>query len=293
MIHDMDLHTVWLTQLVLGWVITLILFQVMWKATGSAWMGAVLGGLYNLIPGQFLFESNMIAETLSTFLLLGAFAAVIAWHSTSSRSAQLAFVFLAGLLGSLAGLVRPAFFMLSVWFLIFLWFGERGRFKDRVLTCLVYGIPPLLLLGGWLWWMYTTYHVISPDAMGGYHMIQHTGVFFEKVPDEHAALRDVYLRYRDARIAERGAQTNAIWDAIPEMQEVTGLSFYGLSRRINSISHELIREYPGLYMKNVIRGWINFWKAPVYWDPGLVSAPALRGLLSVLALFCCSHPSSW
>jgi len=53
--------------------------------------------------------------------------------------------------------------------------------------------------------------------MTGYHLIQHTGVFFEYVPDKYASLRDTYLRFRDARIAEYGTQTNAIWDAISEM----------------------------------------------------------------------------
>jgi len=284
MLHGMDLQKAWITQLILGWLLSMLLFWLLWKATGCAWAGALLGGLYNLIPGQFFFESNMISETLSAFLVTATFAAVIAWHQSSRRARQLLFAFLAGLLGSLAGLVRPAFFLLSVWFLIFVFFGEKGGFKARIVTSLVYGIPPLLLLGGWLWWMYSTYHVISPDAMGGYHMIQHTGVFFEKAPDQYEVLRDTYLKYRDAQIAERGSQTNAIWDAIPEMREVSGLSFYDLSRELNIISRELIRSYPGLYLRNAARGWINFWKAPVYWNPALMKSSLLEQVFGLLAL---------
>lgn len=284
MLHGLDLQATWVTQLVLGWLISMLLFWAMWKATGSAHAGFFLGMLYNLIPGQYLFESNMISETLSAFLVIATFASVIAWHRSGMRGWQLLFAFLAGLLGSLAGLVRPAFFLLSVWFLVFLWFGKKDSFWKRVGTCVIYGIPPLLLLGGWLWFMYDTYHVISPDAMGGYHMIQHTGVFFEKVPDEDAELRDVYLKYRDAQIAERGSQTNTIWDAIPEMREVSGLSFYDLSRELNRISRDLIRDYPGLYLRNVVKGWVNFWKAPVYWDASLVSSGVLRQVLGAQAL---------
>ncbi|MBN1264774.1 MAG: hypothetical protein JXA25_04725 [Anaerolineales bacterium] len=282
-LHGMDLQKVWITQLILGWALSLLLYWLLWKTTGCAWAGALLGGVYNLIPGQYLFESNMISETLSAFLVIATFTAAVAWHRSRKRRQQLVLVFLAGLLGSLAGLVRPAFFLLSVWFLIFFFFAEPGGLKARIITSLIYGIPPLLLLGGWLGWMYSTYHVISPDAMGGYHMIQHTGVFFEKVPAEHAALRDTYLKYRDAQIAERGSQTNAIWDAIPEMREVSGLSFYDLSRELNSISQDLIREYPGLYLRNVVTGWINFWKAPVYWDAALFSSPLLRKIFGFLA----------
>jgi len=281
MVHGMDLSSAWITQLVLGWGISMLLFWVMWKTSGRAWLGALLGGLYNLIPGQFLFEADMISETLSAFLVVAAFAAVIAWRSSESRFMKLAFAFLAGLTASLAGLVRPAFFLLSVWFLIFLFFTEHESVASRIRTALVYSIPPLVLLGGWLWWMYSTYHVISPDAMGGYHMIQHTGVFFEKVPDEDAALRDTYLKYREIQLSEHGSQTNAIWDAIPEMQEVSGMNFYSLSRELNRISRDLIREYPLLYLRNAVKGWVDFWKAPVYWDAGLMKAP-LRQLFTLL-----------
>lgn len=121
--------------------------------------------------------------------------------------------------------------------------------------------------------------------MTGYHLIQHTGVFFEYVPDKYAALRDTYLKYRDARIAQYGTQTNAIWDAIPEMQQVTGESFYGLSRLVQKISMQLILEHPLLYARNVVEGWYWFWKVPVYWSAEAIQSPILlrlaRGIILV------------
>jgi len=121
--------------------------------------------------------------------------------------------------------------------------------------------------------------------MTGYHLIQHTGVFFEYVPDEYAALRDTYLKFRDARIAEYGTQTNAIWEAIPEMQKATGESFYGLSRLVQKISIQLILEHPLLYARNVALGWSWFWKVPVYWSAAAMDNPMLvtlaRGLILI------------
>ena len=60
------------------------------------------------------------------------------------------------------------------------------------------------------------------------------------MPDEYASLRDTYIKYRDAHIAQFGTQTNAIWDAIPEMSKVSGYSFYALSRVLARISIDLI-----------------------------------------------------
>ena len=121
--------------------------------------------------------------------------------------------------------------------------------------------------------------------MTGYHLIQHTGVFFEYVPDDYAVLRDTYLKFRDARIAEYGTQTNAIWEAIPEMQKATGESFYGLSRLVQKISMQLILEHPLLYARNVVEGWYWFWKVPVYWSVAAIDNPMLvtlaRGLILI------------
>ena len=118
--------------------------------------------------------------------------------------------------------------------------------------------------------------------MGGYSLVQHTGEYFEYLPDEVAPIRDTYIYYRDLHVAERGVQTNAIWDAIPAMSEASGLSFYGLSRELSRLSIQLIREHPGLYFRNVWQGWVGFWKAPVYWQPSAVSSPAARALLTGL-----------
>lgn len=176
---------------------------------------------------------------------------------------------LAGLLGvtsALAGMVRPLFFVLPVWLFLFV-LGLPARAKSqRMARAIAIGIGPVLILGGWLNWVNSTYGMFSPTTMTGYHLVQHTGEYFEYLPDEVAPIRDTYLKYRDERIAERGVQTNAIWDAIPEMTEVSGLSFFGLSAELRRLSLQLIAEHPGLYLGNVIEGWVDFWKAPVYWD---------------------------
>jgi len=113
-------------------------------------------------------------------------------------------------------------------------------------------------------------------VMTGYHLMQHTGVFFEFVPDEEAGIRDTYLRYREAQIARTGTQANTIWEAIPELQQVSGLNFYDLSGKMAEISLDLIREHPDLYLRNALKGWVLFWRAPVYWSPDLLKLGAAK-----------------
>lgn len=284
-----DPRSVWLVQMALGWGISMLLFWLGWKTTGSPYPGFSSGMLYNLIPGQVLFEANLLSETLSAFFVILSLALWVALQRDTRASrpfegkpeaspSQARELLLAGLLGAtsaVAGMVRPLFFLLSAWLFFFVLSEPARVATQRMARAIGFGIGPVLILGGWLNWVSSTYGMFAPTTMGGYHLVQHTGEYFEYLPDEVAPIRDTYLKYRDAQIAERGVQTNAIWDAIPEMSEVSGLSFFELSVELQRLSLRLIVEHPDLYFKNVIEGWIDFWKAPVYWDRGAVAAPWL------------------
>ncbi|MGH2620051.1 MAG: hypothetical protein ACRDHG_05700, partial [Anaerolineales bacterium] len=275
-----DPKLVWLVQLALGWAISMLLFWLGWATTGRVGAGLLAGLLYNLIPGQVLFEANLLSETLTAFLVILSLTLWAALEREARRSPasvngpevawgqdrELALAGLLGVTSALAGMVRPLFFVLPAWLFFFVLSMPAPARTHRMARAIGFGIGPVLILGGWLNWVNSTYGMFSPTTMTGYHLVQHTGEYFEYLPDEVAPIRDTYLKYRDERIAERGVQTNAIWDAIPEMSEASGLSFFGLSAELQRLSLQLIAEHPGLYLGNVIQGWIDFWKAPVYWD---------------------------
>ena len=290
-----DPKLVWLVQMALGWGISMLLFWLGWATTRRVGVGLFSGLLYNLIPGQVLFEANLLSETLTALLVIVSLTLWAALERESQRNqaagereagdragdartageraggggAQDRELVLAGLLGvtsALAGMVRPLFFVLPAWLFFFVLSMPALVRTHRMARAIAFGIGPVLILGGWLNWVNSTYGMFSPTTMTGYHLVQHTGEYFEFLPDEVAPIRDTYLKYRDERIAERGVQTNAIWDAIPEMSEASGLSFFGLSAELQRLSLRLIAEHPGLYLGNVIQGWFDFWKAPVYWD---------------------------
>lgn len=274
---------VWAAQMALGLLISLLLFWMTWKTTANATLAAAVGLAYDLIPGQFLFEANLLTETLTTFLVTLSLAMMVALHQAYAPHRQEALALGAGLVSSLAGLVRPLFYVFPVWLVPFVALSARGWGRRACLGA-AFCLGPLVLLGGWLLYIRQTYHMLSPTTMGGYSLVQHTGNWFEYLPDEYALMRDTYLRYRDARIAERGNQTNAIWDAIPELSEASGLGFYDLSREMQRLSLLLIREHPDLYLRSVVEGWIGFWKAPVYWQPEAMSPPGVRAAFAVWAL---------
>ena len=280
---------VYIVQLMLGFLTTLLLFWIGWRLTQNAWVAGAMGLAHSLNLGQLFFEANLLTETLSTFFLVLAMAGMLL-HLTRRKQTRVWLAAGIGLAASLAALTRPVFIYLPFWLgiiaIVYLahptsetqpsgvttqspintWW--RGIFTRRaLLTGTVLLVPAVLILGSWVWFIHTRYHMWSLSTMTGYHMIQHTGNFFEYLPDDYADLRDTYLEFRQAHIAEYGTQTNTIWEAIPAMQKVSGLTFYDLSRTLSKLSGWLILHHPGLYLSNVIKGWWLFWRAPVYWQP--------------------------
>jgi hypothetical protein len=309
-------HRVWFAQLAMGFVITLLFFYMGWQLTGKGWFGGLAALAYTFNPGQIWFESNLLSETPTAFWVTLSFACIFMWfYHPEKRSIWL--VAGMGICASLSWLTRPLFIYLPFWLLLYMFdpdllsFIFRAAFRrpnspisasaNQVevgdvkhqsihlgipwVKLGIYLLPVVLILGSWVGYIHKNFRLWAMDTMTGYHLVQHTGVFFEYVPDDYAALRDTYLKYRDAHIAQYGTQANTIWEAIPEMQKVSGMGFYGLSRLLTSISVQLILAHPDLYLKNLIQGWWYFWRAPVYWSPDSFRLTAVLPLLSGLNLF--------
>ncbi len=308
---------VWIAQMVLGVLITLLLFYMAWQISSQgqealpterrAWFVALVALAHTLNLGQLFFEANILAENLTTFWVIAALAAwVYGFYHRGRQRLWLAVA--AGFASGLAAITRPLFIILPAWLGLctFLFWHDQSMalglhsFKNQLVgalalvgnlikktwgAVLLIAIPSALVVGSYVYYIHARFGEWNLTVMTGYHMIQNTGTFFEYVPDQYAALRDTYIKYRDQHIAQNGTQTNTIWDAIPEMQKVSGLGFTDLSTRLAQISVQLIKAHPGLYLRNVLQGWWLFWRAPVYWSADSLRYPALAPLVRYAVLF--------
>jgi hypothetical protein len=289
-------QAVYLVQQILGLLVTSIFFFLGWKSTGRLAIGALAAQLHTLNLGQLFFEANLLTETLATFWLMCALLGAFVWYLRPAPGRR--GILLAGAIGissALAALTRPLYIFLPVWLALCLAVSiqnRRLRFNWTPLLGIL--IPAVIILGTWVNYINRNYHMMALTTMTGFHLVQHTGYYFEFVPDKYAALRDTFIRYRDARIAETGTAGNTIFAAIPEMMRVSGLSFYDLSRTLTRISIDLIFHHPDLYLKRAAKGWWYFWRTPFYWSPEQVQATILRPPLILLAdvervvLFACN-----
>ncbi|MCJ7694563.1 MAG: hypothetical protein MUO40_03975 [Anaerolineaceae bacterium] len=266
---------VYAIQLGLGVLVSLTFFFLGWKLTQNPVFGTLIGLSHTLNAGQVFFEANILTETLTTFWLVASILCAYFWIKKPGwRRAWL--LLLAGLTSALAVLTRPLFIFMPVLLGTFLAISSSEKrlkldWRPIVLVLLL----ATIMISGWMLWVNSHFGIFNLSTMSGFHLVQHTGYYFEDVPDEDAILRDVYLDFREERIAQYGTQGNTIWDAIPEMQKASGLGFYDLSKELQRISVDLIKSHPWLYMKYAFKGWWMFWRAPVYWSADSLQIPGL------------------
>jgi 4-amino-4-deoxy-L-arabinose transferase-like glycosyltransferase len=286
---------VYAVQLALGFLTTLLLFYITWRISGRAWLAGLAALAHSLNPQQFFFEANLLTETLTTFLIMLSMA-LLTGVMYSKKPALWKTGGLAVVIGMVAGgaaLTRPLFIFLPFWMAFFVLVFWNANNRIRWSFALLVGLSGVVLVGLWVNFMHQHFHMLSLTTMTGFHLVQHTGLYFEYVPDKYAVIRDVYLHFRAEQIASTGSPGNAIWDAIPELSKASGLGFLDLSRTLTKISMQLIIDHPGLYLKNVILGWLWFWKAPVYYHPvflgfswsGIILKWIIRGWQGALILF--------
>jgi len=295
---------VYIFQLGLGLLTTLLVFYIAWRVSRRAWFAGLLALTHTLNLGQIFFEATLLSEAVATFLLFFALACLVtllkfpeaAGGSPESlpvavRSGQAAnmtpmlWVSLAFGVASVGlAMTRPLFAFIPFLGALFLLLFWRAPFKLRLGAAALAALPTLLILLVWVNFIYTHFNIIGMDSIGGYHLVNHATSFFELAPAEYAPIRDTFLQFRAERIARSGSPINTIWDAIPTLMTQTRLNYYSLGRLMGVISGRLIREHPWLYLQNLALGWWWFWRVGVFWLPETFSNSGLRALAVGLML---------
>ena len=105
---------VYLSQLLLGLLITLLFFYLGWQASRSPVFGAVVALAHTLNIGQVFFEASLLSETLATFWLMLVLACVWLALRPETRCRWLPWLGV-GVFGALAGLTRSLYLFVPFW----------------------------------------------------------------------------------------------------------------------------------------------------------------------------------
>lgn len=93
-----------------------------------------------------------------------------------------------------------------------------------------------------------------------------TLTFLERIPDEHAEIRELLIEERDRSLTKRGGShtgTQFIWEGGQErLLRETGLTREELSSRMLVLNMQLIASAPLEYLATVVRSLAGFWLVP-------------------------------
>ncbi len=271
---QLDERAVWVAQSIMGIAVSAMLFLVTWHLTGRGWLAFVAGAAHSLNLAQLFFESMILSETTTTFLFALSLTVLVLCYRVEER-----WPWTELLLGSLAGLLaltRPQMLFWSAALMPIAWLRRRTQpWRVRASALALLAAPVLILVLGWSFINWRTAGYFGPTSLTGYSLSNMVGNFMEYAPDQYAAVRDIYLQHRAARIAATGNHAMTVWAAFFDLSRAADVDYSGLSRLLTEISLKLIVAHPLLYLGNVVQSWLGFWKVPIYWDLDLVHPEAL------------------
>jgi hypothetical protein len=263
----------WAIQSLMGLATSVLLFYVVFTLTRSPGVAALGGMTYNANLSQLFFEANLLAETTATFAITLVVAVFLACEQRLRDKRRVwRWGLVLGLIAAFATLTRPQFIFLPLLLAVLIGYAayrEGARVWSSAgwvgLTCLT----STVLILGWCWFNYAKVGYFTISTQTGIYLMDHTLAFIELAPDRYATIRDIYVRHRDQKLARRGLH-NAVWEGLPEAMAATGLSLPALSKQFAHMSVEMFARHPVRYAGGVVRAWVDFWPAPIYWQPAML-----------------------
>ena len=273
LVGGFDPNNIWLIQSALGLGTSALLFYLAFALTGRAAFAFAAGMAYNLNLSQIFFEAALLSESTTTFIAVAVAALTVnILHRLRSGGTALALLPLLGLLGGYLILLRPQFVFLILLLPVLVTYGRfrlqlKAAFQDIGLVAL----PTLAMVISWCLWVYVNLGFFTLSTQTGFALANHSTGFVELAADRYATIRDIMLRYRAARLEAGLHYSNTVFDALPELRQVTGLSRPGLAREVQAMSLDLFAKHPVKYALSVSYAWTGFWAVDNYWQLDKVS----------------------
>ncbi|WP_031428747.1 hypothetical protein [Flavimarina sp. Hel_I_48] len=266
-LSGLNLHLVVLIQCIFGLLSSYFVFDSTSRITSNLKVGLAAGVVFTSFLNIIFFEFSILSETLSLFLFTCVVWLYIRFEFYKGIFSLKGSIYLSLSLAALF-LTRPFFlyFSLVISGTVFLRY-ILTRWKFSVLHATVILLPTMLCFLSWSSLNYKNTGAFVVTSYYGINLSQATMPFFEKAPDEHRLIRDIYVAHRDTMLANEEDAAMAIWRALPELEEKTGKDLPQLSAELASISRNLIKEHPIDYLKLSARSWVLFWRSSFYMVP--------------------------
>ncbi|MFV0572251.1 MAG: hypothetical protein ACK5M1_07465 [Xanthomarina gelatinilytica] len=209
------------------------------------------------------YEFAILTESLTYFMLTLTFWFIEKFHILK-LSASIKHYFILSLILGCLYLTRPMFIYVPIGFSLF-YLVKNFNFDIRktFIKSLSMSLLPLVTFYAWCSVNEKNINQFTSSYYLGINLAQVATSFFDKAPEEHRLIRDIFVKHRAYIEANEPdyAYPMTVWYAYDELLEKTQLSPPNLSNKLGEISKKLFKKYPGLYLKQVGISWLHFWNA--------------------------------
>ncbi|HTS69128.1 MAG TPA: hypothetical protein VMO17_09090 [Terriglobia bacterium] len=266
---------IWFAQSLLGMAASLMIFDMVFRRTGHALYALLVGLVCSLTPEVLTYESSVMSEALTSFLLVSSFW-LITREETAGEPRRL-YLFALGSTIALTALTRPLMVCLVPVYYCFLvppWPPGRILQREFLKRTLYFALPATLGIMGWCGFNYVVNGYFSPSTRSGGNLMDQVDAYVELAPERFANLRDAWIHSRQ-RVNGGSVNVCAIGvygDVVAEMQRRTGKTEAQTSHEFAALALYLQVHHPLLCLRRAEQGWMQFWGAPtrdeIEWPQG-------------------------
>ncbi|MGB6269440.1 MAG: glycosyltransferase family 39 protein [Olleya sp.] len=266
-------------QLLLGVLTTYLVYDIAKRLNNNKIIAFWTAILYTCFLHVLLYDFAILTEAFTTFLLLLSIWIIVKYKLFEVKKNPTLFFLLSIVLAWLY-LTRPLFVFIPIGFAIFdVVKSFNTNIIDTFRRSMIVITIPLLCYFMWNSHNELTIGYFTNTQYFGINLAQTATPFFEKVPDNNALIRDIVVKHRDSVLKfNPGIYPMSIWRAHPELLEKTGLNEADLSNKLATISKDLFKAHPDLYLKQVSKSWLLFWgnKDSLKWEYSKISNKYFR-----------------
>ncbi len=261
---DLNPHALWFVQSVLGIGSSLMIFAMAFQRTHHCLYAFLIGLLCSLTPEVLTFESSLMTETLTNFLLVSSIWLIT--HDEDSGHGLYRFSFALGSVLALLSLTRPLMIcLLPLYFasVVPRWKPGKALQREVLKPAGLFAAPVMVLILSWCGFNYLNYGYFSPTTRAGGNLMDQVDPYVDLAPERFALLRDTWLQTRQAIGSSVNRSATLLYGAaVQTMVRRTGKTDVQISREYQSLALYLQIHHPLYCLRRAEQSWIQFWAEP-------------------------------
>lgn len=257
-------RAIWIAQSIFGIAASVMIFDMAFRRTRHGLFSLLVGLACSLAPEVLIYESSIMTEALTNFLLVGSLWLVDRFDNKGKS--HVLYPLGTGLVVALTCLTRPLMLCLVpvyFCFLVPLWPPAEILQRKAMTRSLTFAFPVIVMIFGWCGLVYFNTGSFTPTTLAGHNLMDQVDPYVDLAPEKYAVLRDAWVKYRLYNRHFPNKNANPVFDeAVPEVQRRTGKTKAQVSHEYQSLAVYLATHHPLLYFRRAEQGWIQFWAEP-------------------------------